>query len=99
MITEIFEQLISEDFSNDIQIGDRVVVRSNEPDPLMIGKLIGYDQIGPSQVPLVKSEKDAKTYMVLGIIKKYSEELLDELEGMDPKEQWNYLCYPHMRKI
>ena len=99
MFEDLFEQLVNETSEEDLQIGDRVIVRSNEDAPLMIGEYIGDQEFGQgSKLPLIKSESDGKTYFVGGIVRKYSEELMGKLSSMDPKEQWNYLCYPHMRK-
>jgi len=97
MFNKLFEHII-ENSLEDFDIGDRVIVRSNEPDPLMIGEYLGDQESGGgSLIPLVRSESDKKTYLVLGIIRKYSDELMAELEGMNPKEQWNHLCHPHMK--
>ena len=100
MYEDLFEQLVSERSDEDIQTGDRVIVRSNEDEPLWFGEYLGDTEVGTggSMLPMVRSEKDGKEYMVMGIMRKYSEELLKELEGMSPKEQWNHLCYPWVRR-
>jgi hypothetical protein len=100
MYEDLFEYLVSEVSDEDLQKGDRVIVRSNEPEPLMLGEYLGDQTFGKSGslIPIVRSEKDGKDYMAMGIIKKFSEELMDKLEGMDPKEQWNFLCHPWTRK-
>ena len=98
MYEDLFEKLIEDDPNEFFEIGDRVIIRSNEDEPLMIGEYLGEQEIGlKSSLPLVKSERDRRTYMVGGIVRIYSEELLRELEKMSPKNQWNYLSKYYKR--
>jgi hypothetical protein len=77
------------------KIGDKVICRSNEPYPIIIGKIIEFwDNEGkwPRPVPVVRNNRNGKKFNVHGIIKPYSEGLLDTLKNLKPLEQWNYLA-------
>lgn len=74
-------------------LGDRVICRSNEPDPLLIGEIVEFwdnDGKWSDCIPQVRSESDGLIYGIMGIIKPYSEGLMNELSGLRPLEQWNY---------
>jgi len=76
------------------KIGTRVICRSNECDPLMVGKIVEFwDNNGKfrdNPVPHVKCEITGEIYGVLGIIRPYTDELYEILKPMKPLEQWNY---------
>jgi hypothetical protein len=74
------------------KIGDKVICRSNEADPLLIGEIVSFwDNEGrwTDPIPYVKDSND-NLFGVMGIIRPYSEELLKKLNKMKPLEQWNY---------
>lgn len=78
-----------------ISTGDKVICRGNEPDPLIIGKVIGFCILGKNKTsaPVVVIERnyDKKEFMILGITKPFSKNLLETLYPMKTLEQWNYL--------
>ena len=89
-----------------IKIGSRVIVRSNEPDPLMIGTVIEfYDNEGKwrtkgvnpwgHSIVNVEDEATGKIFGCMGVIRLYNEQLLEELKDLKPIEQWNYLVHPY----
>ena len=78
------------------KLGDKVICRSNEPDPLMVGELVSlWDNEGKwtNPIPYVKDE-DGKLWGIMGIMRPYSDELYEELSKLKPLEQWNYFL-PH----
>jgi len=73
-------------------IGDKVICRSNECDPLVVGKVVEFwDNNGKWDVciPYIKNS-DGKILGITGIIKPYCEKLFNVLITMKPLEQWNY---------
>ena len=85
---------------NLLKIGDKVICRSNEPYPIMVGKIIEFwDNEGKWEtvVPVVKNNRTGKKFNVHGIVKPYSEELMDTLRPMKPLEQWNYFVPEDVR--
>lgn len=78
----------------DFKLGDKVIGRSNECDPLLIGEIIEFwdnDGKWTSCIPYVKESGTDKILGCMGILRHYDEELLKELEPLKPLEQWNYL--------
>ena len=75
------------------KVGDRVISRSNEPDPLMIGTMIRVALVtkGKCPTPIVQDEKDGKEYLCFSLLRHYDETLLAKLSGMETLEQYNYL--------
>ena len=88
----------------DLDVGNKVIVRSNNDDPLMIGTITGFEMGGkttPSNhdIPYIKSDEDGKIYMCMGLVFYYSEDLLKEILNIPtPKEQWNYLANNYVRQ-
>ena len=85
---------------NPFNIGDRVICRSNQDDPLLIGTISyfeDFDNPKNDDFPVVKCEKCGKEYICMSIVKPYSDELLQELNKMSYKEQWNYLAKNYKR--
>lgn len=84
-----------------LETGMRVIVRSNEPDPLMISKIIGFNDFGGKvgggggAFPVIIDEAYGKEYTAMGIVLPYSEKLMNELKDLKPIEQWNYLVGEH----
>jgi hypothetical protein len=85
----------------ELEVGMRVINRSNEPDDLMVCEIIGFDDCGGKVAggggafPLIRDEKTGEEYMTMGVVLPYTDELMSELEDLRPIEQWNYLVYPH----
>ena len=82
------------------KIGDKVICRSNEPYPLMVGKIIEFwDNQGKwsQPIPVVRNNRTGKKFNVHGIVKPYSQELMDTLRPMKPLEQWNYFVSEDVR--
>lgn len=85
---------------NTLKIGDKVICRSNEPYPIMVGKIIEFwDNEGKWEtvVPVVRNNRNGKKFNVHGIVRPYSHELMDTLRSMKPLEQWNYLVPEDVR--
>ena len=82
------------------KIGDKVICRSNEPYPLMVGKIIEFwDNQGKWEqtVPVVRNNRTGKKFNVHGVVRPYSQELMDTLRPMKPLEQWNYFVPEDVR--
>ena len=73
-------------------IGDKVICRSNECDPLWVGEIVEFwDNDGKWAEPMPQVKKEnGEIYGVMGIMKHYSEELMETLKPLKPLEQWNY---------
>jgi hypothetical protein len=59
------------------KLGDRVICRSNEADPLLVGELVSlWDNEGKwsNPIPYVKDE-DGEIWGVMGIMRPYTDEL------------------------
>lgn len=82
------------------KIGDKVICRSNEPYPLMVGKIIEFwDNEGKWEqvVPVVRNNRTGKKFNVHGVVRPFSHELMDTLRPMKPLEQWNYFVPEDVR--
>ena len=82
------------------KLGDKVICRSNECDPLLIGTLVEFWDNGGKWsdcIPQVKDE-NGKVWGHMGIIKPYSDELLEILKPMRPLEQWNHLLDDNVKE-
>lgn len=82
------------------KIGDKVICRSNEPYPLMVGKIIEFwDNEGKwsNAIPVVRNNGNGKKFNVHGVVKPYSQELMDTLRPMKPLEQWNHFVSEEVR--
>jgi len=82
------------------KVGDKVICRTNEPYPLMIGKIIEFwDKEGKREkaIPVVRNLTNGKKFNVHGIVKPYSKELLEILKPLKPLEQWNYFVPQEFR--
>jgi len=83
------------------KLGDKVIARSNECDPLTIGTIVEFwDNKGKwsNPIPQIKDEVDGKVLCHFGQLKPYSDELLEILKPMRPLEQWNYLLPDNMKE-
>lgn len=75
----------------------KVIARSNEDDPFIVGTLIGKEKVGSTEIPIVKGD-DGQTWFCMGIVVPYTDELAQRLGTMTPKEQWNDLSKNYKRK-
>lgn len=85
---------------NLLKVGDKVICRSNEPYPIMVGKIVEFwDNEGKWEqpVPVVRNSRTGKKFNVHGIVRPYSQELMDTLRPMKPLEQWNYFVPEDVR--
>lgn len=76
------------------KVGDKVFLRSNEPDqPLVIGlvkELRTWGRIIPTPMPVVVDEKTGEEWMG-GCVRPYDPNTHADLEVLRHIEQWNYL--------
>lgn len=73
-------------------LGDKVICRSNEPDPLLVGELVSlWDNEGKweSPIPYIKDD-NGEIWGIMGVMRPYSDDLYNQLIKMSPLEQWNY---------
>ena len=73
-------------------LGDKVICRSNECDPLMVGEIVEFwnnDGKWDNCIPQVKDE-NGQVWGVMGHIKHHTDELMETLKPMRALEQWNY---------
>jgi len=83
-----------------LKVGDKIICRSNEPYPLMVGKIVEFwDNKGKwtQVVPVIRENRTGKKFNVHGIVRPYSNELMDILRPMKPLEQWNYFVPEDVR--
>jgi hypothetical protein len=72
------------------QVGDKVFLRSNEPDePLVVGRVVRMITLGDSSVPVVKDLMGKER--VGGCLRPYNVGDVEVLTALRPIEQWNYL--------
>ena len=84
------------------KLGDRVICRSNECDPLMVGTIISFwDNEGKwsNAIPQVKDDLDGKIYGVMGTVVHYNDELMETLKPMRMLEQWNHLLPDNVKEM
>ena len=75
-------------------IGDRVICRSNEYGPLHIGTIV---DLLKDTIPIVKDDETGEVFYCGGIVVKYNEELLQQLNALpDFVQQWNALAENHV---
>ncbi len=79
--------ITSLDISNKY-IGKKVICRSNENDPLMVG-IFGGRNTAYNNVPMVES--DGSPFFIGGIIIPYSELMFEMLNKLTPKKQYKLL--------
>jgi len=66
----------------------------------MVGKIVEFwDNEGKWEqpVPVVRNSRTGKKFNVHGIVRPYSQELMDTLRPMKPLEQWNYFVPEDVR--
>lgn len=98
----VYEELTQYEIKGEMfKLGDKVICRSNECDPLLIGTIVEFwDNEGKwiNCIPQVKDE-DGNVWGVMGHIKHYSDELMKILEPMRMLEQWNYLIPDNLKEM
>lgn len=79
-----------------LYVGKKVMVRSNEPDPLAVGTIVDFYNNGrwSSPLPIVEFA-DGVQYMVMGIILPFTQTLFDHLNKFQAIEQWNMVAADH----
>lgn len=72
-------------------IGRRVVCRSNEPEPYLVGELVGFAPVSAAgtPVPVVRTD-DGRELLAMGIVLPHSDELASAMDAMDPRRQWEW---------
>jgi hypothetical protein len=76
------------------EIGTKVFIRSNEDEPIKVGRLVDwFDADGKfsEAIPVVKV--GGKRYYACGIVVVYTKDAIAELNRLSPKQQWEQLCY------
>lgn len=68
----------------------KVIVRSNEDEPLWVGIYVGRDA-EHHNIPIVVNDQK-EPFLVAGIILPYDELVLKMLQGLSNKEQWQALA-------
>ncbi len=84
------------------KLGDKVIARSNECDPLTIGIIVEFwnnNGKWDNCIPQIKDEVDGTIWSHMGQLKPYSDELLEILKPMRPLEQWNYLLPDNVKEM
>lgn len=74
------------------KLGDKIIGRSNECSPLLIGHIVEFwdnHNRWYNCIPQIKDNNN-KVWGLNGIIRPYSEKLMNTLNKMKPLEQWNY---------
>lgn len=69
-------------------IGKRVIVRSNEDEPLLFGTFKGFTP--DTLIPLVE-DQDGKQWLCMGIIVPDTPRMVSALSSLTPKGQWEWL--------
>lgn len=83
------------------KLGDKVICRSNECNPLMVGTIVEFwdnDGYWSNCIPQVKDES-GEVWGVMGTIVHYTDELFETLTPMRPLEQWNYLLPENVKEM
>jgi hypothetical protein len=102
-ISVVYEEITEHTIKGVVyKLGDRVLCRSNECDPLMIATIVEWwDNNGKwtDPIPQVKDELDGKVWTHMGTIVHHTDELEAILKPMRPLEQWNYLLPDNVKGL
>jgi hypothetical protein len=71
-------------------VDEKVIVRSNEDEPYYAGTFVRFNEHG---LPIVRLDKDGIEYTCGGCVMPCTVEMIEALEGMTPKEQYDYCRY------
>lgn len=83
------------------KVGDKVIGRSNECDPLLVGHIVDFfDNNGKwtNCIPYVQEEGTNEIWGMMGILLPYSTETIEKIKHLHPLEQWNLLSNPDAPK-
>jgi len=75
------------------QIGDRVILRSNEDEPLRVGNIKRFEywnETSSTRLPIVECD-DGTELLCMCCVVHYTEDLENLLKNFTPKEQWDIL--------
>ena len=106
------EKILEEDrvrriecFKIDFPLGQKVIYRSNEPGPLLIGHIVDHQIVGQAQrsiLAIVKCQETGKEWMPMGKPIQWTKEREEALKRLQWWEQWNVLTHssaaPHFTK-
>lgn len=102
-IEVVFEEITEYEIKGHIyKLGDKVIARSNECDPLTIGTIVEFwnnNGKWDNCIPQIKDEVDGTVWSHMGQVKPYSDELFEILKPMRPLEQWNYLLPDNVKEM
>lgn len=74
---------------NDL-IGTSVIAVSNEDEPYLVGKVVGYADLPGDLIPVVEDE-EGNRWNCMGIVIPYSAQMKRMLDVMDPQSRWSWL--------
>ena len=86
---------------DNIRIGDKVIVISNEDEPTMVGHVKDFIKFNPghsSSIPLVIEEGTGKEFTCFGILKLYDAALKAKLDAMPQPQRWNSVAQNYIMK-
>lgn len=86
------EDYLNKSLMVNFPIGQRVVVRSNEDDPLLIGTVSGYENFGRNRLFCLVKNDAGDEYIAFGVIHHYSPGKVEALNKLTPREQWNVMA-------
>jgi len=69
-------------------VGEKVIVRSNEDEPIVVGTIIGWQQLGDTEFPLVKYDGSDKECICFSVILPYNEKLHELFTELSPTDGW-----------
>ena len=69
-------------------IDERVLVRSNEDEPVKVGTVVGWQECANSKFPLVKYDGEDKEYICFSVLFPYSVKLHEFLDSLSATEGW-----------
>jgi hypothetical protein len=80
-----------------IKVKDKVIVRSNNEEDLIIGTVSYFENLHGKNVAVVKDDKTNKHLLCMSIVIPYSDDILNTLKTMNNKEQWDFLAKDYQR--
>lgn len=74
------------------KLGDKVLVRSNECGPLLIGNIVEFWDNGGKWSDCIPQivDSNGNVWGAMGIMKLYTDELYNKIKDFRSLEQWNY---------
>jgi hypothetical protein len=102
-VSIVYEEITEYNIKDHLyKLGDKVIARSNECDPLVIGTIVEFwnnNGKWSNCIPQIKDESCGTVWSHMGTIKPYSDELYETLKPMRPLEQWNYLLPDNVKEM